>query len=41
MALRTFETDDAKYYLGLGRHDQDSSPIFEDVDFESLDFLLL
>ncbi len=41
MALRTFETDTAKYYLGLGRHDRSSAPIFEDVDFGSLDFMVL
>lgn len=41
MALRTFETADAQYYLGLGRHDTSSAPIFEDVDLGSLDFLVL
>lgn len=41
MALRTFETDTARYYLGLGNHHSSSAPIFEDVDLESLDFLVL
>ncbi len=41
MALRTFETADAKYYLGLGRHDTSSAPIFEDVNLGSLDFMVL
>ncbi len=41
MALRTFETADAKYYLGLGNHETSSAPIFEDVDLGSLDFMVL
>lgn len=41
MALRTFETADAKYYLGLGNHFTSSAPIFEDIDLEKLDFLVL
>ncbi len=41
MALRTFETDTARYYLGLGRHDTSSAPIFENVDLGSLDFMIL
>ncbi len=41
MALRTFETDTAQYYLGLGNHATSSAPIFEDVDVKSLDFLVL
>ncbi|MBI4151982.1 hypothetical protein HY496_03350 [Candidatus Woesearchaeota archaeon] len=41
MALRTFETQDARYYLGLGDHRCSSLPLFEDVDFQSLDFLVL
>ncbi len=41
MALRTFETNTARYYLGLGNHATSSAPIFEDVDVKSLDFLVL
>ncbi len=41
MALRTFETADAQYYLGLGNHLTSSAPIFEDVDLGSLDFMVL
>ncbi len=40
MPLRTFETDDAKYYLGLGNHTDSSRPIFEDVDFSTLDMIV-
>jgi len=39
--LRIFETEEAKYYLGLGRHTTSSEPIFEDVDFSQLDLLVL
>ena len=41
MTLRVFETDDAKYYLGLGRHDKPSAPLFEKVDFSTIDFMVL
>ncbi len=41
MALRVFETADAKYYLGLGEHTTSSAPIFEDVDVRNLDFMVL
>lgn len=41
MALHTFETDTARYYLGLGAHDKSSAPLFEDVDLGSLDFMVL
>ena len=41
MTLRIFETDDAKYYLGLGNHLSSSAPIFEGVDFSSIDFMVL
>lgn len=41
MVLRIFETDDAKYYLGLGNHISSSAPLFEEVDFSELDFLVL
>jgi len=40
MTLQTFETKDAKYYLGLGDHTKSSAPIFEEVDFSSLDFMV-
>ncbi len=40
MTLRIFETDDAKYYLGLGRHNTSSKPIFEDLDFSGIDFIV-
>ena len=38
--LRTFETDDAVYYLGLGKHTTSSESIFKKVDFSSLDFFV-
>src|SRR3989344_1073379 len=41
MALHTFETDTARYYLGLGRHDESSAPLFKDVDISSLDCMVL
>jgi len=41
VTLSTFETKDAKYYLGLGRHDKSSLPLFKDVDFSTLDFIVL
>mgnify|MGYP001619926659 CR=1 FL=1 len=40
MALRTFETDDAVYHLGLGNHATSSEPIFRNVDFKDLDFFV-
>mgnify|MGYP001580167645 CR=1 FL=1 len=40
MALRTFETDDAVYYLGLGNHLTSSEPIFRNVDLSDLDFFV-
>ncbi len=40
MALRIFETKDAKYYLGLGNHFSSSLNIFEDVDFSDIDFMV-
>ncbi len=40
MALRIFETEDARYYLGLGSHKTSSAPIFEDVDFSKLDMFI-
>ena len=41
MVLRIFETEEAKYYLGLGNHLESSAPLFEDVDFSELDFIVL
>ncbi len=41
MTLRVFETNDAKYYLGLGNHFFSNAPIFEEVDFSSIDFMVL
>ncbi|MBS3170113.1 hypothetical protein J4210_06545 [Candidatus Woesearchaeota archaeon] len=41
MALHTFETDTARYYLGLGNHGESSAPLFADVDISSLDFMVL
>lgn len=41
MGLRVFETNTAKYYLGLGRHDQSSASIFKDVDFSKINILVL
>lgn len=41
MALRVFETADAKYYLGLGNHLSSSAPIFKGVNLGSLDFMVL
>lgn len=40
MSLRIFETDEAKYYLGLGNHLASSEPIFRNVDFSNLDFFV-
>lgn len=40
MVLRIFETDEAKYYLGLGNHLESSAPLFEEVDFSELDFMV-
>src|SRR3989338_845675 len=39
--LRIFETKDAKYYLGLGRHDRSSAILFRNVDFYDIDILVL
>lgn len=41
MVLRIFETEEAKYYLGLGNHLESSAPLFEGVDFSEIDFLVL
>ena len=41
MTLRIFETEQAKYYLGLGDHLESSAPLFEEVDFSSIDFMVL
>ncbi|MDP3987345.1 MAG: hypothetical protein Q8P81_03930 [Nanoarchaeota archaeon] len=40
MALRHFETADAEYYLGLGSHSRSSAPIFKDINFSDLDFMV-
>ncbi|MFH0752866.1 MAG: twin-arginine translocation signal domain-containing protein [archaeon] len=40
MALRVFETGDAKYYLGLGNHAMSSAIIFDDVDFSKIDMFI-
>ncbi len=40
MSLRTFETDDAVYYLGLGNHTTSSKPLFDDVNLSKLDFMV-
>lgn len=38
--LRTFETEDAVYHLGLGNHLTSSAPIFRNLDLSSLDFFV-
>ncbi len=40
MALRKFETENARYYLGLGNHTTSSNNIFEDIDFLEIDLLV-
>lgn len=40
MPLRTFETEDAVYHLGLDRHDHSSAPLFENLDFSDLDLMV-
>lgn len=41
MGIRVFETEDARYYLGLGCHLSSSDSIFKDVNFKDIDFLVL
>ena len=40
MNPRVFETKNAKYYLGLGRHDTSSNDIFRDINFSDLDLIV-
>ena len=40
MALRIFDTNDARYYLGLGNHISSSESLFHDVNFSNLDFIV-
>ena len=40
MPLRIFDTEDARYYLGLGNHITSSELLFRDIAFSSLDFMV-
>src|SRR3989344_3715271 len=41
MALRIFETDEAKYFFGFSTHWGYPKGLFDAVDFKDLDFMVL